>query len=33
VIRQLAGKTVIIVTHTMADSEEGSKVVQLAKGK
>jgi len=31
VIRQLAGKTVIIVTHNMADIEEGSNVVHLAK--
>jgi len=31
VIRQLAGKTVIIVTHNMADIEEGSTVVHLAK--
>jgi subfamily B ATP-binding cassette protein MsbA len=29
VIRQQAGKTVIIVTHTMADSEESSDIVQL----
>ena len=31
VIRQLSGKTVIIVTHNMADIEEGSNVVHLAK--
>jgi ABC-type bacteriocin/lantibiotic exporter with double-glycine peptidase domain len=32
VIRQLAGKTIIIVTHNRADIEEGSNVVHLAKG-
>jgi len=31
VIRQLTGKTVIIVTHNMADIEEGSAIVTLAK--
>ena len=31
VIRQLTGKTVIIVTHNMADIEEGSAIVSLAK--
>lgn len=31
VIRQLTGKTVIIVTHNMADIEEGSRIVHLEK--
>ena len=31
VIRQLTGKTVIIVTHNMADIEEGSAIVSLVK--
>jgi len=31
VIRQLTNKTVIIVTHNMADIKEGSNIVQLAK--
>jgi ABC-type multidrug transport system ATPase subunit len=31
VIRQLTKKTVIIVTHNMADIEEGSTVVHMAK--